>query len=173
MENNFQFARWKNTFAAAVAASWPCPEKQSLPSTSEKLFEYFSFLFFLCSASFCLPLSARGVGGEDGGRRAETEIYNGNCRRLVCAARGLLLPTTSLRLPPYLRSPPPTPHNWPTARLLAGVVGVALLFLSRRQPSKHLQQCRKRIQQRHTQQTQYSTEREHDKTRVLWRGCGL
>lgn len=45
--------------------------------------------------------------------------------------------------------PPPTPHNWPTARLLAGVVGVALLFLSRRQPSKHLQQCRKRTHSKH------------------------
>lgn len=44
---------------------------------------------------------------------------------------------------------PPISNNWPTARLLAGVVGVALLFLSRRQPSKHLQQCRKRTHSKH------------------------
>lgn len=173
MENNFQFARWKNTFAAsaaAVASSWPCPEKQSLPSTSEKLFEYFSFLLSLCSAWFCLPLSASGRGERDEEKEGEdvlklrsttvivdawyAQLVVYYCQQQVCA--GLLTPPI---------------HNWPTARLLPIVVGVALLFLSRRQPSKHLQQCRKRIQHRHTQQTQYSTT-EYNKTRVLWRQHG-
>lgn len=61
----------------------------------------FLFFFFSCFLSLlCLILFAVVCErAQDVPPLAKTDIYNGNCRRLVCAARGLLLPTTSLDQP--------------------------------------------------------------------------
>lgn len=128
MENNFQFTQGGKT---PSASSLDPVRKNTVTSEYKRKAVstiFLSFFLLLCSAWFCLPLSTRGKAG--GGRvqdvppLAETEIYNGNCRRLVCAARGLLLPTTSLDQP-YLSRPllsglllPPSPCGRGTALLL-------------------------------------------------------
>lgn len=62
MENNYQFTRWKTpSWVLLLPHLDPVRKNSHFRVQAKSCFHYFSFLAFsLCSAWFCLPLSARG-----------------------------------------------------------------------------------------------------------------
>lgn len=170
MENNFQFARWKNTFAAV--ASRCCRRCLILTLSGKTVASEYKrkavwVFFFLAFSLLCFILFA--LVCEGGWEREGEDVLKLRSTTVIVDAwyAQLVVYYCQQQVCVSLLTSPPSPHatklaDCPSAGWRCGR-GTALL------KSKAAKQTFAAVQEAHTQQTQYSTEREHNKTRVLWR----